>query len=107
MVKTRRSSSANNLVSLESEFARLGHSYGRNRRYNSSRPASPLKKKAKIEERRVSQFVEPKSPRKSFGPTSPKAGPSSSRFQKGDAPRQKSKASKFFKIPKGRRTTSK
>ena len=81
--KTARSSSATDLVSLENSFAELGASYGRNRRYSSapkSRPASPQKKKAKVEERRVSQCVEQKSPR---------PGPSS-RLHKGDAPRKKS-----------------
>lgn len=81
MVKTRRSSSANNLVSLETSFAQLGANYGRRGPMSRSRPASPQKKKAKIEERRVSQCVEHKSPR---------PGPSS-RLNKGDAPRQKSK----------------
>jgi len=82
MVKTRRSSSANNLVSLETSFAQLGANYGRRGPLSRSRPASPQKKKAKIEERRVSQCVEQKSPR---------PGPSS-RLQKGDAPsRKKSK----------------
>ena len=82
MVKTRRSSSANNLVSLETSFAQLGANYGRRGRMSQSRPASPQKKKAKIEERRVSQCVEHKSPR-----------PGPSRLQKGDAPRMKSKYS--------------
>ena len=81
MVKTRRSSSANNLQSLETSFAQLGANYGRRGPLSRSRPASPQKKKAKIEERRVSQCVEQKSPR---------PGPSS-RLQKGDAPRKKSK----------------
>jgi len=81
MVKTRRSSSANNLVSLETSFAQLGANYGRRGPLSRSRPASPQKKKAKVEERRVSQCVEHKSPR---------PGPSS-RLQKGDAPRKKSK----------------
>jgi len=80
-VKTRRSSSANNLVSLGTSFAQLGANYGRRGPMSRSRPASPQKKKAKIEERRVSQCVEHKSPR---------PGPSS-RLNKGDAPRQKSK----------------
>merc|ERR1712168_992596 len=90
MVKTRRSSSANNLESL-TDWEDIKATLSRKNRSKSpikSRPVSPQKKKPKIEERRVSQCVEPNSPRKLFG--RPTAGPS--RHQNGDAPRQGGKS---------------